>query len=123
MRIGMTNSDAFEVTFRCIHEECDEVFRNSAIDEVKKLSRYYAHIVEGSIIVDKNKPVTRVDITLRVPGSVITGTHEDFNKNAALDGALDKTKTQLKKLKSKVMDHRPPHQVPVIAPEIEPASE
>lgn len=119
----MTNSDAFAVTFRCVHEECDEDFRNSAIDEVKKLSRYYAHIVEGSIIVDKNKPVTKVDITLRVPGSVIAATHEDFNKNAALDGALDKTKTQLKKLKSKVMDHRPLQKIPVAAPEAEPASE
>jgi len=119
----MINSDEFAVTFRCVHDECDEDFRISAIDEVKKLSRYYAHIVEGSIIVDRNKPVTKVDITLRVPGSVITATHEDFNKNIALDGAIEKTKTQLKKLKSRIMDHRPIHQVPMTAPEVEPASE
>jgi len=119
----MTNSDVFPVMFRCVHEECDEEFRTTAIAEVQKLSKYYTHIVEGSITLDKDKPVTKVDIILKVPGSNITATHEDYNKAIAFDGALDKTKTQLKKLKSKVVDHRPQHHTVIATPDIEPVSE
>jgi ribosomal subunit interface protein len=102
----------FPVSFKCLHEECDVTFKNAAIDEVKRLSRFYAHIIDGAVVYDKKNPTVRVEVSIRVPGTALTSVHEDFNGIAALDGAIEKAKTQIKKLKSRVVDHRGPHPAP-----------
>ena len=46
----------------------------------------------------------KVEVSLRVPGLTITATDKDYNQTRALDSAIEKAKTQIKKLKSKVAD-------------------
>jgi ribosomal subunit interface protein len=118
----MTKTYDFPVSFKCIHEECDDMFKNTAIEEVKKLSRYHTRIIDGSVIVDKKNPSVKVEVSVRVPGMVITGSHTDFNRAVALDAAVEKTKTQVKKLKSKVESHRVSHPTVSPAEETEPSS-
>lgn len=112
----MTNTYDFPVSFKCIHEECDDIFKNAAIDGVKKLSLYHTHIIDGAVIVDRKNTSVKVEVFVRVPGTVITASHENFDRAAALDAAIDKTKTQIKKLRSKIVDHRVPPQS-VFSPE------
>ena len=106
----MVNDRDFTVTLTCRHEECDEQFKKTSIDELHKLSKYFTNIIDGNITVDRNNLSFKVDILLRVPGLTIRAEHEDYNNMKALDTAIEKAKTQLKKLKGKVIDHRVTHQ-------------
>jgi len=102
----MSKAYDFDVTFTCRHNECDDNFKVAAISKIQKLSRFHSHVIDSNIIVDKKNSLTKVEISLRVPGLTILAVHEDFNQIKTLDLAIEKTKAQLKKLKSKVIDHR-----------------
>lgn len=102
----MSKAYDFDVTFTCRHNECDDNFKVTAINKIQKLSRFHSHIIDSNIIVDKKNSSTKVEISLRVPGLTLLAAHEDFNQIKALDLTINKTKAQLKKMKSKVIDHR-----------------
>ncbi len=102
----MSKTYDFDVTFTCRHNECDDNFKAAAINKIQKLSRFHSHIIDSNIIVDKKNSSTKVEISLRVPGLTLLAAHEDFNQMKALDLTINKTKAQLKKMKSKVIDHR-----------------
>ena len=102
----MKNNLDFNVSITFRHEECDINLKESINNQIQKLSKYYSHIVDANIIIDKQNSIFKVEISLKVPGLVITAKHEDYDRTKALDIALEKVKKQLKKLKSKVVDHR-----------------
>jgi ribosomal subunit interface protein len=116
----MTKAYDFPVSFTCRHEECDDSFKSAAIDQVQKLSRLHSHIIGGNVIVDRKNPSVRVEVSVRIPGTVITATHDDFNRTIALDTAVEKARAQIKKLKEKILDHRTQlEEVPLIESEEE----
>ena len=96
----------FNISITCRHDGFNELFKENAIKQVKKLSRYHAHIMDGNITVDKQSSTFKVEISLRIPGFTILAAHEDYSHGKALDNAIDKAKTQLKKIKSKIVEHR-----------------
>ena len=102
----MKNNYDFNVSITCRHEEFDLDFKELIKKQIQKLSKYYSHIIDSNVILDRQNSSFRVEISLQVPGIVITAKHEDYDRIKALDTALERAKTQLKKLKSKVMDHR-----------------
>lgn len=104
----MTKAYDFPVSFTCRHEECDDQFRKAAIEQVQKLSRFHGRIIGGSIIVDRKNPSVRVEVSIRIPGTVITAVHDDFSRTIALDAAVEKARAQIKKLKERILDRRTP---------------
>jgi len=88
------------------HDDFGDGFKESVESELKQLQRFYSHIIDASVILDKQNSNYTVEILIHVPGSVITSTHQDYNPAKAIDIALEKVKVQLKKLHSKVVDHR-----------------
>jgi len=102
----MSKTNEFNVSISARHEELNDHVKKSITSQFQKLSRYNSHIVDASILVDKQNATYKVDISVQLPGSVITASHEDYDKSVAVDVALEKTKTQLKKLKEKIVDHR-----------------
>ena len=100
----------FDVLFTCRRDECDEEIKETAIMEVQKLSKYHSHIIDGAIIIDMQNSSNIVEVLIRVPGHTFRASHVEYNLLKAFDIALEKTKTQLKKLKSKIVDHRIPAQ-------------
>jgi len=102
----MKKSYNFAVSITSRHDSYTEAFKVSIESQLQKLARFHPHIVDANVILDRRNSIYKVEITLRVPGTVITATHEDYIQIKALDSALDKAKIQLKKLKSKVVDHR-----------------
>jgi len=96
----------FNVTITSRNEGFGEGHKEKITKQLKKLKKYYSHIVDANVILDKQNSSFKVEISLHVPGLVITSRYEDFDQIKAMDTALEKVKTQLKKLKSKVVDHR-----------------
>ena len=82
----------FEISVTCRHEECTDIFKNIVIQKLMKLSRFHPHIINGTIVVDKKNSSKKVEISLHVPGSVITSLHEDYDDMKAFEGALKKVK-------------------------------
>lgn len=107
----MAKSYEFEVMITSRHNDLHEQAKNTIIKEMLKLSRFHSHIIDGSVIIEKNSSYFKAEISVRVPGLTINAVQEDYNEMKAIDIAIGKTKTQLKKLKSKVVDHRAP-QIP-----------
>jgi len=108
----MTKVYDFDVTVTTRHEDCNEQFKENAIEEVLKLSKYHSHIIDGDITIDKQNSSYRVEISLHIPGHTFIATNQDYNLTKALDATINKTKIQLKKLKSKIIDHRIAPQAP-----------
>lgn len=102
----MTKAYDFPVTLTCRHEECDDAFKNSSIEQVQRLSRFHNHIIDGNVIIDQERSSVRVEVSVRVPGTVIAAVHDDPNRIIAFESAIDKAKTQIKKLKEKNNNHR-----------------
>lgn len=118
----MGNKYDFDVTVTSRHEDCSPRHKNDIIEKTQKLSKYYSHIVEANVILDKQNSSFRVEISVQVPGLVISSKYEDHDRTKAFETTYDKVKTQIKKLKSKIADHRipqPEDNEPVIEEELE----
>jgi putative sigma-54 modulation protein len=79
--------------------------RDHAIEEVKKLDRFYDGIVHGHVILSFERSVSSIktaEINLRVYGTVLTAREqsEDFHKSIGL--AVGKLERQLSKYKTKI---------------------
>lgn len=102
----MKNANDFDVSITCRHGDFNDSLKKSINNKLQKLSKFYSNIINANVIIDKQNTGFRVEISLHVPGSVITATDEDYNQKKAIDSAVDKVERQIKKLKSKVIDHR-----------------
>ncbi len=96
----------FNVTITSRNEGFGEGHKEKITKQLKNLKKYYSHIIDANVILDKQNSSFKVEISLHVPGLVITSRYEDYDQIKAMDTALEKVKTQLNKLKSKVVDHR-----------------
>ncbi|HUT62860.1 MAG TPA: ribosome-associated translation inhibitor RaiA [Anaerolineae bacterium] len=110
----MVKAYDFDVSLTCRSNEYDKQFKETAINQMLKLSKYHTNIIDGDITIDKQNSAYKIEVSVRVPGHTVTAVHQDYNQIKALDMAIEKIKKQLKKLKSKVADHRVTPQQPII---------
>ena len=102
-----TNGD-FSVAITSRHEELEEETKNKIIEQIKKLSRFHSHIIKAAVTIDRKNTVYKTEISLHVPGTVVMSSSEDFNLKKSYDSAYDKIETQIKKIRDKITEHRPP---------------
>ncbi|MBN1292139.1 MAG: ribosome-associated translation inhibitor RaiA [Candidatus Latescibacteria bacterium] len=119
----MTKAYDFDVQVTCRHETCDSPLRESIVEQIMKLSKFHPHILDSNVIINRQNSSVKVEISVRVPGLTITAVNEDYNQAKALDAAIEKAKIQIKKLKSKIADHRVQPPLPVVEAEIAEDSE
>ncbi len=116
----MAKTYDFDVNVTSRHEDCSPRYKEEIIAKILKLSKYFSNIIESNVILDKQNSHFRVEITVQVPKAVISAKHKDHDRTKAFDATYDKVKTQIKKLKSKIVDHRvSPDNQPVMIEEIE----
>ncbi len=111
----------FDVSFTCRHDESTEQFKEQAIEEVLKLSKYHNHIINGDITIDRQNSNVKAEVLIHIPGHTLRASDQDFDAGKAFDSAVEKAKKQLKKLKDKISDHRvqpPLKEQEVLQPEI-----
>lgn len=81
--------------------------KNYALAEVKKLERLYNGIVKADIILFYERGTNSVktaEVNLHVYGVILTARERSDDYVKAIDGAMDKLETQLKKYKSKLRE-------------------
>ena len=102
----MKNAEDFNLVITCRHADFGDGFKGSIKKQLLKLTKFHKNIIDANVILDKQNSNYKVEILLRVPGSIISATNVDFNYIKAFDLAVDKVKVQIKKHRSKVVDHR-----------------
>ncbi len=102
----MKNTSDFNISVTCRHEEFSNDFKESIINQLHKLSKFYNNIIKANVTIDKQSSFFRVEVSVYVPGSVIIATYKDYDSKKAIDTAIEKVERQIKKLKSKIKEHR-----------------
>jgi putative sigma-54 modulation protein len=66
------------------------------------LTRYFDRIVDGHLVLEKEKDHWRAECVLGVYGKTLNADHQDDLLYPAIDGAIDKMERQLEKYKAKI---------------------
>lgn len=76
-------------------------------DEIEKLGKFYPNITSASVVLDQEvEHMRRCEISLNIKGSVIVASADEENMGKAIDTAIERAKTQLKKHNEKQKDHK-----------------
>ncbi len=76
-----------------------------------KLNQFFDKITDIEVVIDtqeKHKYATKVEVVVRMPGQRLAGTGETTGDNLfkAIDEAVEKAETQLRRHHDKRVDHR-----------------
>ncbi len=93
-------------TMTARHCDLAEAYKEHADREIDRLNRYSDNIISADLIVSQEKYRYLVELNVHVGGHILTSREEDTEAYTALDQAVDKMATQLKKHNGKLHDHR-----------------
>lgn len=94
----------FQITSR--HFDLTPEIKTYSEERVRKLKRYFDQIIDVSVILSIEKHRNAAEITLHTNGQNLVGTSEAPEMRAAIDGAVDRIETQLRKHKDRITDRR-----------------
>lgn len=76
-------------------------------EEIEKLGKFYPNITSASVVLDHEvEHMRRCEISLNITGAVVSASADEESIGKALDVALERAKTQLKKHNEKQKDHQ-----------------
>ena len=88
------------------HCELADAYKEHADREIDRLNRYSDNILSADLIVSQEKYRYMVELNVHVGGHVLTSKEENAEAYTALDQAVNKMESQLKKYNGKLHDHR-----------------
>ena len=89
------------INFTARHYKPSERLKEYAVNEVKRLEKYYDGIIDCDIILDYQKDIQIAEIIIGVYGSKLTVTEKTDDIYKSIDVAVSKLERQLKKYKEK----------------------
>ncbi len=96
-----------DIQFSARHFNASAGLQDRIQEEMDKLAKFYPNITGASVVLDHEVEHQRhCDITVNITGNVITASADEENMGKAVDVALERVKTQLKKANEKQNDHR-----------------
>ena len=94
-----------QVTAR--HFDLTPEMKAKAEEEMEGLTRFFDSIVSAEMVLDAERHRRVAELKVNVFNNLIAGRGETDDMYAAIDVAVDKVKTQLKKYKGKLKDRKP----------------
>ena len=96
-----------DIQFSARHFNASAGLQDRIQEEMDKLAKFYPNITGASVILDHEVEHQRhCEISVNITGSVVVGSADEENMGKAVDVALERVKTQLKKANEKQNDHR-----------------
>jgi ribosomal subunit interface protein len=96
-----------EVQISARHCTISDTTQDHLKAEVDALGKFYPNITAASIVLDRAGDLNRkCDISLNVKGTVIVASADEENMGKAIDVALERAKSQLKKANEKQNAHQ-----------------
>jgi putative sigma-54 modulation protein len=113
-----------EIRTTARHFELTENLRKFAEDEIKRLEKYYDHIIDCQLTMSVEKSRQIAELTLKVYGTQLTAKAKAYDMYVAIEQVITKMETQIKKYKSKLRDKKgakksPPKKRPILQDESE----
>ena len=93
------------VNFTARHFRPRQALKQHALDEVRKLGKFYDGIVSADIILSYERAINSVkvaEINLQVYGRTLSATEKSEEYSKSIDAAVEKLTTRLNKYKSKL---------------------
>ena len=104
------------------HFDLTDTLNSYAIDEIKRLEKYYDHIIDAylTMTIEINRQIA--ELSVKVYGTTLTSKAKTYDMYIAIEQVISKMETQIKKYKEKLKDKKgarrePPKTRPVIETE------
>ncbi len=88
------------------HFQLTDNLRKYSEDEIKRLEKYYDHIIDTHLIMSVEKSRQIAELTVKVYGTVLTSKAKAFDMYVAVEQVISKMETQIKKYKAKLRDKK-----------------
>jgi len=95
-----------QITITARHFELTNAIRDYVEQSCEKLSRYFDQILNIHLTLSYENSRNIVEMSLHASKFNINSESEEMDMYIALDSAIEKMETQIKKLKDKVTDHQ-----------------
>lgn len=89
------------------HLEITPAIRDYVADKLERIKRHFDHVIDASVIMQVEKLLHKVEISMHVSGRDFHAHAEDTNMYAAIDMMADKLDRQIVKHKERNTDHHP----------------
>jgi putative sigma-54 modulation protein len=88
------------------HFDLNENLNSYANNEIKRLEKYFDHIIESHLTmsIEKNRQIA--DLSAKVYGTVLTSKAKTYDMYIAIEQVVSKMESQIKKYKSKLKDKK-----------------
>jgi putative sigma-54 modulation protein len=93
-----------EIRTTARHFELTENLKEFAEGEIKRLEKYYDHIIDTHLTMSVEKSRQIAELTVKVYGTVLTSKAKAFDMYVAVENVIVKMETQIKKYKSKMRE-------------------
>jgi len=88
------------------HFELTDSLRSFAENEVKRLEKYYDHIIDVHVTMSVEKSRQIAEVSVKVYGTVLTAKAKAFDMYVAVEQVITKMESQIKKYKSKLREKK-----------------
>jgi putative sigma-54 modulation protein len=93
-----------EIRITARHFELTDNLKKFGEDEVKRLEKYYDHIIDSHLTMSVEKSRQIAELTVKVYGTLLTSKAKAFDMYVAIEQVITKMETQIKKYKSKLRE-------------------
>lgn len=91
-----------QINITARHLELTTPLHDYAEDKVKRVEKYFDHIIDGHVILSVRKYRQIAEVVIHTPGLTINGKEEANDMYAAIDLVMDNVERQIKKYKEKL---------------------
>ena len=96
-----------DINISARHFNASASLQSRVEEEIEKLGKFYPNITSATIVLDHEvEHMRRCEISLNITGTVVVASADEENMGKALDVAIERAKTQLKKQNEKQKDHK-----------------
>lgn len=96
-----------QITLVSRHSKASDSLKEAITGDLQKLARYSEKITSCHVILDSEKLLDKVEITMHAFDREIAASGKAENIEKAFDSALDKIERQLIKLNCRIKSHKP----------------
>lgn len=95
-----------EIRTTARHFELTDNLKNFAENEVKRLEKYYDHIIDAHLTMSVEKSRQIAEITVKVYGTMLSAKSKGFDMYVTVEQVITKMESQIKKYKSKLREKK-----------------
>jgi putative sigma-54 modulation protein len=112
-----------EIRTTARHFELTDNLKKFAEAEIKRLEKYYDHIINCHLTMSVEKSRQIAELTVKVYGTVLTSKAKGFDMYVTVEQVITKMETQIKKYKAKLREKKTAKKAsiktqPLVEPEV-----